>query len=110
MEKNLKIYIYSLNHLAVYLTLTRHCKSTIFQLLKIVQKQKIYMETENRLEITQGREKTGIASEWGDFPAGPVVKTLPSNVGTWVQSLVREVRSHMLWLMAKIFLKLRKKQ
>ena len=33
------------------------------------------METENRLEIAQGREKTGIASEWGDFPAGPVVKT-----------------------------------
>ena len=79
MEKNLKIYIYSLNHFAVYLTLTQHCKSTIFQFLKIIQKKKIYIETENRLVVAQGREKTGINSEWGEFPVGPVVKTLPSN-------------------------------
>ena len=30
----------------------------------------------------------------GDFPGGPVVKNLPSNAGTWVRSLVRELRSH----------------
>ena len=30
--------------------------------------------------------------DW-DFPAGPVVKTLPLQ-GAWVQSLVRELRSH----------------
>ena len=31
-----------------------------------------------------------------DFPGGPVVKTALSRQGTWVQSLVRELRSHML--------------
>ena len=29
------------------------------------------------------------------LPCGPVVKTLPSNAGVWVQSLVRRLRSHM---------------
>ena len=81
MEKNLKIYIYSLNHFAVYLTLTQHCKSTVFQFLKIAPKKKIYIETENGLVVAQGREKTGINSGWRDFPVGPVVKTLPSNAG-----------------------------
>ena len=40
-------------------------------------------------------------SEWntgrqagGDFPGGPVVKTLPPNAGAQVPSLVRELRSH----------------
>ena len=33
----------------------------------------------------------------GDFPCGPVVKTLSSPCGRrWVQSLVGEIRSHML--------------
>jgi len=32
-----------------------------------------------------------------DFPGGPVVKNSPSNAGGVVQSLVRELRSHMLW-------------
>ena len=32
----------------------------------------------------------------GDFPGGPVVKNPPSNAGTQVQSLVRELRSHRL--------------
>ena len=31
----------------------------------------------------------------GDFPGGPMVKTLPSNAGVPVQSLVGELRSHM---------------
>ena len=29
------------------------------------------------------------------LPGGPVVKTLPSNAGVWVRSLVGELRSHM---------------
>ena len=32
-----------------------------------------------------------------DFPSGPVVENLPSNEGTQVWSLVRELRSHVLW-------------
>ena len=32
-----------------------------------------------------------------EFPGGPVVKNPPCNAGTWVQSLVGELRSHMLW-------------
>ena len=32
-----------------------------------------------------------------DFPGGLVVKNLPCNAGKWVQSLVKELRSHMLW-------------
>ena len=32
-----------------------------------------------------------------DFPSGPVVKNLPSNTGDWVQTLVREIRSHIWW-------------
>ena len=47
-----------------------------------------------------------------DFPSGPVVKTPPSNAeggvqlnqGALVQFLVKELRSHMLWCAAKIFL------
>ena len=31
----------------------------------------------------------------GDFPRGPVVKNLPSNAGMQVQTLGRELRSHM---------------
>lgn len=30
-----------------------------------------------------------------DFCRDPMVKTLPFNSGVWVQSLVRELRSHM---------------
>ena len=37
-----------------------------------------------------------IKSQWSDFPGGPVAKNLPSNAGMQVQSLVRELRSHML--------------
>ena len=32
-----------------------------------------------------------------DFPGGPVVKNPPYNAGDPVQSLVRELRSHMPW-------------
>ena len=32
----------------------------------------------------------------GDFPGGPVVKTLLPEQGAWVQSLVRELSSCML--------------
>ena len=32
----------------------------------------------------------------GDFPGGPVVKNPVSSEGTWVRSLVRELRPHML--------------
>ena len=32
-----------------------------------------------------------------DFPGGPVVKNAPSNAGDSIQSLARELRSHMLW-------------
>ena len=31
----------------------------------------------------------------GDFPGGPAVKNQPSNGGTWVQSLVGELKSHI---------------
>ena len=31
----------------------------------------------------------------GDFPGGPVIKTLPSNKRAQVQSLVGELRFHM---------------
>ena len=31
----------------------------------------------------------------GDFPGGPAVKTVLPLQGTWVQSLVGELRSHM---------------
>ena len=48
-----------------------------------------------------------------DFPSGPVVKIRPSNAeggvqlnqGPLVQFLVKELRSHVLWCAAKIFLK-----
>ena len=36
-----------------------------------------------------------------DFPGGPVVKTLHSLEGAWVQSPLRELRSHMLHSLAK---------
>ena len=36
-------------------------------------------------------------NEYWYFPGGPVVKNLPSNAGRWVQSLVKELRAHMLW-------------
>ena len=103
MENNLKIYIYSLNHFAVYLTLTQHCKSTIFQFLKIAQKKKIYIETENRLVVAQRREKTVINSEWGDFPVGPVVKTLPSNAGDVGSVPGQGSKVPLQWHMAKNF-------
>ena len=35
-------------------------------------------------------------SEFGDLPGGPVVESVPAKAGTQVQSLVRELRSHML--------------
>ena len=37
----------------------------------------------------------------GNFPGGPVVKTVLPMQGAWVQSLVRELRSHMLHSTAK---------
>ena len=44
-----------------------------------------------------------LAIDWiyRGFPGGPVVKTLHSLEGAWVQSSVRELRSHMLPNMAK---------
>ena len=42
-----------------------------------------------------------------DFPSGPVVKTPPFNAEGRVQLVqfqVKELRSHMLWCAAKIFL------
>ena len=35
-------------------------------------------------------------THFGGFPGGPVVKTAFPLQGAWVQSLVRELRSHML--------------
>ena len=35
-------------------------------------------------------------THFGDFPGGPVAKTAFSLQRAWVQSLVRELRSHML--------------
>lgn len=37
----------------------------------------------------------------GDFPAGPVAKLLTTNAGAWLQSLVRELKSHMLYSTTK---------
>ena len=31
------------------------------------------------------------------FPGGPVAENQPVNQGTQVQSLVREIKSHILW-------------
>ena len=36
-----------------------------------------------------------LESLFWDFPGGPVVGTSPSNTGVWVQSLARDLRSHM---------------
>ena len=38
----------------------------------------------------------GSKGEKRDFPGSPVIKTLPSNAGVQVRSLVGELRSHML--------------
>ena len=38
----------------------------------------------------------GIKSSCGEFPAGPVIKIPPSNVGDAVGSLIKELRSHLL--------------
>ena len=37
----------------------------------------------------------------GDFPGGPVVESSLPMQWAWVRSLVGELRSHMLWGMAK---------
>ena len=37
-----------------------------------------------------------VKQKLGDFPGGPVVKNLPSNAGDAGQTLVGELRSHML--------------
>ena len=55
-----------MNHLAVYMKLTQHCKSTIPQLKK----------------------------KNGDFPGGAVVKNLPVNAGD-MDSIPGLQRSHM---------------
>ena len=41
-----------------------------------------------------------------DFPGGLVINTLRSTTGAWVQSLVGELRSHMLQCGQKIKIKL----
>ena len=45
----------------------------------------------------------------GDFPGGPVVETVLPMQGAEVQSLVRELTSHMPWYAAKKVLKKKKK-
>ena len=45
-----------------------------------------------------------------DFPSNPVVKTVLPLQGTWVQSLVGELRSYMLYSTAKRFKKRLKKK
>ena len=46
-----------------------------------------------------GEEKAGLTKivGAGDFPGGPVVKNLPAMQGTWFQSLVGKLGSHMPW-------------
>ena len=44
----------------------------------------------NLTQCIQSREQHA-----GDFAGGPVVKKSPCNAGGWVQSLVRELRSHL---------------
>ena len=46
----------------------------------------------------------------GDFPGGPVVETVLPMQGAEVQSLVRELTSHMPWYAAKKVLKKKKKK
>ena len=41
------------------------------------------------------RENNNSKSHMGNFPGGPVVKSLPCNAGDGVHSLVGELRSHM---------------
>ena len=51
----------------------------------------------NQHQHTMGYYSTTKRYELQDFPGGPVVKNPPSKEGTWVPSLVRELRSHMPW-------------
>ena len=67
------IYIY-LNHFAVHLKLRQYCKSTILQFFKKFKK------------ILSG---TSLVVQWLRIH-------LPMQ-GTWVRSLVGELRSHMPW-------------
>ena len=46
----------------------------------------------------------------GDFPGGPVVETVLPMQGAEVQSLVRELTSHMPWYAAKKVFKKKKKK
>ena len=73
MEKNMKRYIHICvcvyNYFAMHQKLTQHCKSTVFQLKK--------------------QTGTALVVQW--------LKICPALQGAQVPSLVRELRSHILW-------------
>ena len=61
-----------------------------------------YMHRNSKFSISvQVGRGSSEANPWRDFPGGLVVKTVHPMQGTWVQSLVRELRSHALHGMAK---------
>ena len=54
------------------------------------------LNARNMIIIISGTENLCVSGKDKDFPGGPVVKNLPSNVGMQVWFFIREPRFHML--------------